>query len=111
MLKNVTRGTVVATRVRVADTFWRRLKGLLGTTALPIDAALILRPCNSVHTIGMRYAIDVLFLDKTYRVVKIVGRLGPNRLAAAAGAVMAVELPAGTAAKTNTAVGDYLELY
>lgn len=47
--------------LHLADTFWPRLKGLLGTAALSEGEGLLLRPCNCVHTCGMRYAIDVFF--------------------------------------------------
>ena len=67
--------------VHLADTFWLRLKGLLGTAALPEGEGLFLCPCNCVHTCGMRYAIDVLFLDSDGRILKLVQALEKNKVA------------------------------
>lgn len=110
MLVNVSKGQVIAREVRQATTFWKRLKGLLGTDWLPAGEALIIRPCNSVHTIGMNYPIDVVFLDDMFQVVKIAEHLHPGRLAVSNGSSIAVELPAGAAALGRIAIGDRLAL-
>jgi uncharacterized protein len=80
--------------VSLAVTPLRRARGLLGTTDAP---PLLLAPARSVHTFGMRRAIDVVFLDAGLRVVKVVPRLRPWRVAGARTAVAVLELPAGTA--------------
>lgn len=95
----------VASHVRVADSFFSRLRGLLGTAALPAGNALLLKPCNSVHTVGMRYPIDVVFLDRDARVLKVVPSLPPWRSAGCSGSRMALELPAGTATRTGIEPG------
>jgi uncharacterized protein len=79
--------------VLLAVTPLRRARGLLGRPARP----LLLAPARSVHTFGMRCAIDVVFLDADLRVVKVVDRLRPWRMASARRAVAVLELPAGTA--------------
>ena len=56
-------------RVLPAHTFFKRAKGLLGTKAWPAGLALWLKPCKQVHTMGMRYALDVVFLDERLRIV------------------------------------------
>ena len=109
-IKNLTKNTILAEQVRVADTFFSRLKGLLGSSGLPAGAALVIRPCNSVHTFGMRYPIDVIFVDAAHRVVKTVAAMGPGRMAACRAGRYTVELPAGTMAKDGTAAGDLLAL-
>ena len=63
--------TVVAERVKRADTFATRLVGLLGRAGLQEDEGLWISPCRGIHTMGMRFAIDALFLDETHRVVGI----------------------------------------
>jgi uncharacterized membrane protein (UPF0127 family) len=105
-LRDVESGSIVAARVRAAHTHWTRLRGLLGTGDLASDAGLWLRPCRQVHMIGMRYAIDVLFLDDALRVVHAVAALPPGavspKVAAASGVV---ELAAGTIGRAGLTVG------
>ena len=99
-------GVVVASRLRVADTHWTRLRGLLGTTTLPDGDGLWIRPCRQVHMFGMRYAIDVVFLDDTRRVVGLTAALVPWRVSPLVKtATSVIELPAGTIAKTGLAAG------
>lgn len=100
----------IADRVRVADTFFSRLRGLLGMATLPDGDALLIKPCNSVHTVGMRYPIDVVFLDRDTRVLKVVQNLPPWRAAACAKSAMVLELPAGTVFRTGTEAGHSLTL-
>lgn len=111
MLVNVTRGRVVAENVRYADTFGKRLKGLLGRRRMAPDEALVIVPCRSVHTFGMRFAIDVLFLDQNGRVVHLVHRLRPCRATPVVRAAhCVVELAAGRLAETGCRPGDVMEL-
>lgn len=109
-IKNNTKGTLVADHARLADNFWRRLKGLLGTNSLPDRHGLIIKPCSSVHTFGMRYSIDVLFMDGNHCIIKIVENMPPGKGSMAAGSKYVIELPAGTARETACSVGDRLEL-
>ncbi|VBB06598.1 Hypothetical protein LUCI_1834 [Lucifera butyrica] len=108
LLLNKEKGTILAEQLRVADTFFRRLRGLLGTKTLPAGQGLVIRPCNSVHTLGMHYAIDVLFVDNKDCILKIVADLRPGKWAACRGSAYVIELPAGTAAHTFTQAGDAL---
>ena len=108
---NAARGTTVAERVGVAETASSRRRGLLGTDMLPEDAGMLIVPCRQVHTFGMRYPIDAVFLDGEYRVVRVVRRLGPRRLSPVVWRARAVlELPAGRAERVGIAVGDALEI-
>lgn len=101
-------GLEVASSAAIADTFFARLKGLLGTAGLPAGEGLLIPRCNSVHTIGMKYSIDVLFLDKNFTVLKAVAQLAPCRAAVCWQAAMVLELPAGTAARAGLAAGHRL---
>lgn len=95
--------------VRVADNPYRRFRGLIGVRALPAGTGLLLSPCNSVHSWFMRFAIDVVFLDASWRVVRVLPSLRPWRFGPLVrGARHAVELPAGTAAQAGIALGDVL---
>ncbi len=66
-----TRGTVIGDRVEVADTSWTRMRGLLGRAGLDAGAGLWIKPSSGVHMIGMKFAIDVIGLDKDRRVIKL----------------------------------------
>jgi uncharacterized membrane protein (UPF0127 family) len=107
---NRTRGIVLGDRVRTAQTFLSRLVGLLGMDAIAEGEGLWIVPCRSVHTLGMRYPIDVAFLDARGVVVGTLEGLPPNRVGRVVrDARGALELRAGTLAATGTAPGDRLE--
>lgn len=109
---NRTKGQVLGTRVRKAQTFLRRLRGLLGTRGLDGGEGMWIAPCASVHSFGMAYPIDVLFLDAAGVVVAVVPSLTPNRVTRwFPGAVGALELPAGTLRSTGTEQGDRVEFH
>lgn len=102
-------GVRVADRTRVAGTWWHRLRGLLGRPALGSGEGMLLLECDSVHTIGMGYPIDVAFLDREGVVVRTVARLAPWRVGLGGrGAAHALELPAGRLAETGIRAGTHL---
>ncbi len=106
---NVSKGTTVAGQARKAESFWARLVGLMGRRRLEEGEGLLLSPCSSVQTFFMRFPIDVIFVDGEARVVKVAPALVPFRLALGGrGARDALEVAAGTAARSATAVGDRL---
>lgn len=95
----------------MASNFFLRLKGLLARRSLEAGEGLILVPCDSVHTFFMRFPIDVAFVDKQNRIIKIYSRLRPWRLTAIfIKAALCLELPAGTFVSTHTQEGDKLSL-
>jgi len=79
-LFNATREAVLAERLFVADTYFSRLRGLIGHAPLGEDAALWIRPCQQVHTHFMGYPLHVVFLDADQRVLRIVERMRPWRV-------------------------------
>ncbi|MDX1673636.1 MAG: DUF192 domain-containing protein [Longimicrobiales bacterium] len=102
-------GVAVASSVAVADSFPSRLRGLLARPPMAREQGLLLLECGSIHTVGMRYSIDVAFLDADGRVVRSITDLGPWRLGlGGAGAVHALELPAGRLRETGTDPGTRL---
>jgi uncharacterized membrane protein (UPF0127 family) len=103
-------GSVVCERCVVASSAWRRMKGLLGRADLPADEGLLIRRTSSIHMFFMRFAIDAVFLDRELRVVKVVPRLRPWRIAAARRARSVLELPAGTCERRGVVAGDRLSL-
>ncbi len=99
------KGETLIPRARRTASAWERMRGLLGSPPLADDEALWIEPCPSVHTLGMRYAIDVVFLDREDRVCKVVAGLRPFRFAACRGARSTLELGAGRAGALGIAPG------
>ncbi len=107
---NKTRRICLASEVDLADNLWMRMKGLLGCKSLAPEKGLWIRPSQGIHTIGMSFPIDVAYLDRQDRVLRLYHRLAPFRIAAVSMKVRSIlELPAGTLSRTGTAVGDALE--
>jgi uncharacterized protein len=106
---NQTRQTEIGTRIAVADRGPRRRKGLLGRDGLDEGEGLWIVPCESVHTFGMRFAIDLVYLDRAKRVVKVRHSVGPARISASFRAHSILELRPGTVAATKTQPGDQME--
>jgi len=110
---NRTRQEFLATALTVADTHWTRLRGLLGLGEGDFrnGSGLWIVPCHGVHTLGMGFPIDVLYLDREMTVIHIEGELRPWRFAPVRRhAASVLELPIRTAAETKTAVGDKIEI-
>ena len=85
------------------------MKGLLGRASLSAGEGLVIPGCASIHTCFMRFPIDALFIDRDFRVVKVVHGLPPFRFTAPARSAWGViELPSGTAQRSQTTVGDVL---
>lgn len=101
---------VVAIHVELAMTRRTRRVGLLGRDHLDADAALVLAPCLAVHTAFMRFPIDVAFVDRCGRTVRLVHGLAPWRMAVAPRAYAAIELAAGALRRHEVDVGDRFEL-
>lgn len=91
-----------------ANNPWLRLRGLLGRDKLTTDLGLLISPCNSVHTIGMKYSLDIIYLDKNDKVIKIRSNLAPWHFSACKGAYKVLELLAGNCKSKNIKQGDEL---
>ena len=108
---NPARGSVLGTRIGLADRWWLRLRGLLGREALSAGEGLILRPCRAVHMRGMAFPLDVAFLDRSGAVVAAYHSIPPGaRTRWHKAARDALELPAGTLVASGTAIGDTIVL-
>ena len=103
-------GHVVCERCIVADSPLPRMRGLLGRRNLGADEGVLLRPAGSIHTFFMQFPIDVVFLDREGRVLRVVESVRPWRTAAARGARAVLELRAGESGRRRVAVGDVLEV-
>ena len=100
----------VASSVEVAGTRNTRRRGLLGRDRLDETSAMLLAPCAGVHTVGMRFAIDVIFVDRQGYAVKVVRDLKPWRIALASRAHAVIEMPAGSLRWGQVLIGDRLYL-
>jgi len=111
-VRNVSRdGTALGSRVVVADTVWKRLKGLLGAPPLQPGEGMLLDPCQAVHMYGMKQALDVAFLGGEGHVIAVYHDLRPGQRSKYHGkARQALELPVGTLSETDTRVGDRLRV-
>lgn len=108
---NARTGLPLALTGRVTRSAAQRLRGLLARPPLRPGEALLIRPCNGVHTCGMGYPIDVVFLDRDGRVVRVVVALRPWRFVPwVRGARAAIELPAGAAAACGLLRGDRVDV-
>lgn len=93
-----------------ARSVFARMKGLLGRSGLPVGEGLWIRPCSAIHTLGMRFAISVVFLDRALRVVRIVENVPPGRfwVGGGRGAQSVLELPSEEEFAARVKVGDRL---
>jgi uncharacterized membrane protein (UPF0127 family) len=110
---NQTRQVYLATALAVADTHWTRLRGLLGLRSSDFrnGSGLWIVPCHGVHTLGMGFPIDVVYLDRALTVIHVQRDLRPWRFAPVrAQAASVLELPCRTATETSTVVGDKIEI-
>ncbi|MCK5241624.1 DUF192 domain-containing protein [bacterium] len=99
---------ILAVNVVMAGRFWQRMRGWLGYSAPPLGHGLFLYPCQGVHTLGMRFALDAVYLDKQELVLRVLTlkpwRVGPW----VRGSYGVLELPAGTCAAAGCQAGDQL---
>lgn len=96
----------------MAETFFKRIRGLLARKEFGKGEALIIKPCNSIHTFFMRFSIDVLFVDKNNAVIEAISNLRPFRVTRTYfNVVYVVELPEGVVESSSTCVGDILSVY
>ncbi|HUY95684.1 MAG TPA: DUF192 domain-containing protein [Terracidiphilus sp.] len=108
---NLTRQTEIGARIAVADRGPRRRKGLLGRTGLEEGEGLWIVPCEAVHTFGMRFAIDLVYLDRGRRVLKVRHGVVPSRISGCFRAHSILELRPGTIAATSTEPGDQMQFH
>lgn len=103
------RQAVLGDRIAVADRWWPRFRGLLGRRELARGEGLLLRPCRAVHMMGMRFPLDIAFVDREGVVVAAYSNLRPGaRTRWHRRAQGALELPAGTLAASGTREGDQI---
>ncbi len=110
---NRTRSTYLVTDLRVAATHWSRFRGLMATDSshFPVGRGLWISPSRGIHTFAMRFPIDAIYLDRERIVIHLEENLQPWRLAAVRmHATSVLEVPAGTVQKSQTSLGDQIDL-
>jgi uncharacterized membrane protein (UPF0127 family) len=110
VVRNQTRNTVLADSAEVADTSEKRRTGLLKHDRLDPGQGLWIVPCESVHSFFMKFAIDLVYLDRSKKVKKVRHNMVPWRMSACLTAQSILELPAGVLKSTGTKAGDQLEI-
>jgi uncharacterized protein len=106
---NSTRQKQLGSSVEIAGSGARRTKGLLGRKGLSQGEGMWIVPCEAVHTFGMQFPIDLVYIDRKHRVRKVRSNVPPWRISACLTAHSVLELPAGTICDSQTAAGDVLE--
>ena len=107
---NRTRDYIVASQLEEARGFWERARGLIGHPPLQEGEGLLIASCRWIHTLGMAFPIDLLYLDREGKVVGVCPSLRPNKIGPLVwGADSVLELPTGTIARSRTKLGDRLE--
>ena len=102
--------TMTTFKIEKADTFFKRLRGLIGRKNLPPEYGLMIVPCNSIHMLFMRFAIDAIFIDKNFVIKKIDANLQTwTGISFCKGAWAVVEVKAGESARLNLKVGQTLQ--
>jgi uncharacterized membrane protein (UPF0127 family) len=109
VLVNATKNTVLSDRCRFANSVIKRMIGLLNRKMLATGEGLLIDRCYGIHTFGMRFSLDVLFLDKDLRVMRAVAGLPPLRTCIVRKAVYVLELPVGAIQRSRTEAGDQIQ--
>ena len=110
IVHNLTRKTILADKAAIANTPLKRMIGLLGSSVLNPGEALIIVPCQSMHMLFMKFAIDVIFVDAQKRVIGLCADLRPFQFSPIFWkSACAIELPAGTIKQSATQIGDQVQ--
>jgi uncharacterized membrane protein (UPF0127 family) len=111
LVRNVRTGRVLAWRVRRADNWIERALGFLPRAAIAPEEGLWFEGCGAVHTVGMRSALDIVFLDRDHQIVKVEPNVSPGKLhVGARNAHIVAEFGPGFAKANPLNIGDQLQL-
>ena len=111
IVSNTTKGTTLASSAELAMTYSQRRQGLLGRSSLEEGEGLIISPCKGVHSFGMKFPIDVVYVSKEGKAIHTISPLSPNRLGSLMlRAAWVLELPQGVLLRTKTVIGDTITI-
>lgn len=108
-VSNRTRNAELGNAITIADQASSRRRGLLHHQSLASGEGLWIVPCEAIHTFGMKFSIDLVYLDRSCRVIKVKANVPPRRISACLSAHSVMELACGTIRRTQTAPGDMLD--
>ncbi len=104
-------GQEIVREVELANSFFKRFKGLMFRQSMPLDYGLLLSPCKAIHTFSMRFPIDVVYLDADSKIIHIEKSMQPNKVGKTIkSAASVLELNSGMAEKFDLKADDTLEL-
>ena len=110
-INNLSKENMLLDNVKIADSFFTRLKGLLGEPGLEPGEGIVIKPCNSIHTLGMKFPIDVAFVNKDNMVIHIMDNIPKGKMSSIIkGAKYVIEARAGEFKARNLEVGDVIEI-
>ncbi|KDR93781.1 hypothetical protein SAMN02745945_00976 [Peptoclostridium litorale DSM 5388] len=110
-LYNVSKECKIASKANMADSFFKRLRGLMGKRGLGKEECLIITPCNSIHTFFMKFPIDVIFVDGECKVVKLIRGIAPKKMVMPVkGAYFIVEFDSRNEMTCEIEEGDILKI-
>ena len=104
------KGTMISSKAKIATSFGLRLKGLMFDRSLDESQALIFYNAPAIHTCFMRFAIDIVFLDKENRVIRICEAIKPWKMVFCPSSKLVIELPANRASRRSLKIGDKLDI-
>ena len=107
---NTTKSTTLSKKAEVADGFFARLKGLMFRECMSRDEALVFYNSPSIHTFFMKFPIDIVFLDRDMRVIRIVRNFDPWKVVSCLKSYLTIEFPPGKTAEEGLEIGDILEV-
>jgi len=111
MVKNTTKNEKICKNVIFANSFFKRLKGLMFTKELPLNSSMHIKPCGQIHTFFMNYNIDVLYLDKDNIILDIDENLKPGKIGKKVkDTVSVIEFQGGKIEKSNIKIGQAIEI-
>lgn len=104
-------GAVITANAEIADSFFRRFMGLMFRKSIPEDYALCIMPCNQIHMLNMRFAIDAVYLDSEGKVIKVDGNVQPGKICKTVReAKCVIEINASAAEKFGIRTDDVIEI-
>ncbi|MFX0136080.1 MAG: DUF192 domain-containing protein [Candidatus Hodarchaeota archaeon] len=110
-IKNLTKNKILPYKVILAKNLFSRLIGLLGKSKLNSQCAIHIVPCNGIHTLGMKFPIDVLFLNSKGMAIKLFSNLSPNKITnVIRSSHSVIELSANSLSETDIQIGDYIQV-
>ncbi len=108
---NKSNNKIIGNKIAHANNFVTRFFGLMGKKALNEEEGLLITPCNSIHMMFMKFPLDIIFLDKQFKIVYVIESLKPWRVSPVIfKAQSVIELPEGTISRSESKVDDTLEI-